>query len=234
MKKCKIILPVTGKSEEEILSQAKECAISACDVVEWRYDLAENVNLPQMLLQLKEMLNGKKLLFTIRTKRQGGAFPDDLKQYCEKIQTAVEYGVDYVDIEDSTEGTAQEQLVAAAHRKKVKVIASYHDFHGTDTQEGILHKLRSLRDTGADIVKTAYMPTSAKDVATLLYATAAFREEDRGQHEMITMSMGELGKISRVSGPVFGSDYTFAALNSVSAPGQMPLEDVQKILAYFS
>lgn len=52
---------------------------------------------------------------------------------------------------------------------------------------------------GADIVKLAVMPQNYKDVLNLLDVTAQFREENPDT-PVITMSMGSLGGISRISG----------------------------------
>ena len=121
-----------------------------------------------------------------------------------------------------------------AHEMGVRVIASYHDFEKTPAVEEILEKLRALRATGADILKAAYMPTKTSDVATLLLATARFREEDAATHPLITMSMGEIGQISRLVGGAFGSMLTFATVGESSAPGQMPIEAVRAALTQLS
>ena len=55
-------------------------------------------------------------------------------------------------------------------------------------------------------------------------------KENCPHYPLVTMAMGGLGAISRVSGEVFGSCMTFASVEKTSAPGQMPLEDVLMIL----
>ena len=47
---------------------------------------------------------------------------------------------------------------------------------------------------------------------------------------VISMSMGWLGSISRISGEFFGSALTFGAAKHVSAPGQLSVNDVNYIL----
>ena len=48
---------------------------------------------------------------------------------------------------------------------------------------------------------------------------------------VVTMSMGGLGAVSRVSGAVFGSALTFATAGGApSAPGQLPVERVRAML----
>ncbi|MFZ0446775.1 MAG: type I 3-dehydroquinate dehydratase, partial [Bacillus sp. (in: firmicutes)] len=47
---------------------------------------------------------------------------------------------------------------------------------------------------------------------------------------LITMSMGGTGVISRLAGEVFGSAFTFGAGKEASAPGQVPVAELRKIL----
>jgi 3-dehydroquinate dehydratase-1 len=46
---------------------------------------------------------------------------------------------------------------------------------------------------------------------------------------MVTLAMGDYGKISRVFGNCFGSDITFAKGIKESAPGQMDIKVIRKI-----
>jgi len=48
------------------------------------------------------------------------------------------------------------------------------------------------------------------------------------------IAMGELGKISRISGALTGSVFTFASLQGASAPGQIPIERMTNYLQEFS
>jgi 3-dehydroquinate dehydratase-1 len=47
---------------------------------------------------------------------------------------------------------------------------------------------------------------------------------------VVTMSMGELGRISRVSGRVTGSAMTFGTVGVSSAPGQLPVEVIREMM----
>lgn len=191
--------------------------------------------LQAMVAHLRALLPGKELLFTIRTQRQGGRFPNDAAAYRRFCTLALASAqLDYLDLEDTTPAEDSRALIKLSHEKGVRVIASYHDFEKTPAVEEILEKLRALRASGADILKTAYMPTKTSDVATLFLATARFREEDAEKHPLITMSMGELGQISRLVGGAFGSMLTFATVGECSAPGQMPIEAVRAALTQLS
>lgn len=261
MEKVKVCVPITGQNQTEIEQQAHAIAATDADVVEWRFDLAtaQRANahtrdvaedgssleidaasedarqLQAMIARLRALLPGKELLFTIRTQRQGGSFPNDAAAYRRFCTLALASArLDYLDLEDTTAAEDSRTLIKLSHEKGVRVIASYHDFEKTPAVEEILEKLRSLRAMGADILKTAYMPTKTSDVAALLLATARFREEDAAKHPLITMSMGEIGQISRLVGGAFGSMLTFATVGKCSAPGQMPIEAVRAAMAQLS
>ena len=87
----------------------------------------------------------------------------------------------------------------------------------------------AMQQAGADLPKLAVMPQSRTDVLELLAATA----EMAGLHPetpIITMSMGALGAVSRLSGEALGSAMTFANPGQASAPGQVSLEVVNEVL----
>jgi len=71
----------------------------------------------------------------------------------------------------------------------------------------------------------AVMPQSVEDVLTLLTATNTARQQL--QQPIITMSMGDLGKVSRMAGEVFGSCLSFATVGAASAPGQIALDHLR-------
>ena len=49
------------------------------------------------------------------------------------------------------------------------------------------------------------------------------------EQEFATMSMGKLGRMSRLAGDLMGSSWTFASLDNASAPGQVGLADMRRI-----
>lgn len=94
-------------------------------------------------------------------------------------------------------------------------------------------ELLRIKASGADIAKLAVMPNTPLDVVRLLQATAEVKEE-APDYPLITMAMGGLGAVSRISGQVFGSCMTFASFGKASAPGQLLLGDTSWILNQIS
>ena len=72
----KIIVPIVGKTEQEILDKAAELVQAKPDVVEWRVDYFQGVGDVQRVVdtarELNEALGEIPILFTFRTKREGG------------------------------------------------------------------------------------------------------------------------------------------------------------------
>ena len=107
-----------------------------------------------------------------------------------------------------------------------------HDFERTPPEEEIIRRLELMESKGADICKIAVMPQTPEDVLTLLKAT--HRRQQFSKVPLITMSMGNLGMVSRLAGEVFGSAATFGSLGKASAPGQMAVEDLAVALKNLS
>ncbi len=244
----KICVAITGREETEIYRQAEaiaaERAFPEVSVVELRYDLASELpaaRLLPVLSGLRIRLPGKLLLFTIRTAAQGGAFPAD-GEYENCNLLAIRSGcIDMVDVELRREGYAEGRPSAAdrsstahilseARDRNVRSIASYHDFARTPEDEVLRNIFTELRESGADILKAAYMPECEEDVLRLMLEMRRFREADRNRHEYIAMSMGRLGSVSRLAGMLSGSDYSFMAVGAGSAPGQLSLGEGAEML----
>ncbi len=112
---------------------------------------------------------------------------------------------------------------------RVAVIGSYHDFERTPSREEILRRLLFMDRMGVDIPKMAVMPQEREDVICLMEATSL---ADRliVEKPIITMAMGRLGEVTRLSGENFGSSVSFGCMEQSSAPGQIPVEHLRYIL----
>ena len=73
------------------------------------------------------------------------------------------------------------------------------------------------------------MPQNPADVLTLLSAT--HQANEKLGLPLITMAMGDLGKVTRIAGAVFGSALTFGTVGTASAPGQLSIADLRQALA---
>ena len=235
----KICVPLVGRSAEEIIAQADQIRqsqrSSAIDMVELRGDyldiLPDYEVLDRLLAKVAEILPEKVLLFTIRSEAEGGeklAFTTptiyEINRHVIEKATA-----DMVDIELFSGAEQAEEMIGIAKEKGVKIIMSNHDFQTTPDASTIVNRLRSMQDLGADVAKIAVMPENKMHVVNLLAATAMMQEA-YAEVPVVTMSMGKMGAISRISGQVFGSAISFASFAEASAPGQIPVDKMDEAL----
>lgn len=229
----KIVVPIVGITEQEILEQAAAIRALPVDVVEWRADWFSG-SIPETAEKLRAALGGLPLLFTFRTRQEGGKGEITPDLYAQMLKGTAESGfADLIDLElfffgPEGEGAVQD-IVEHCHKYGVKVVASNHDFHKTPPKEEIVARLRRMQELGADIPKIAVMPQAKKDVLTLLAATEEMASE-YADRPIITMSMGGLGVISRLVGESMGSAMTFGAAGKASAPGQIGVKELAQAL----
>lgn len=230
----KIIVPIVETTKEKIINQGKVLSETSIDVVEWRVDFYEDVyDIEKVLETLKELrttLGEKVILFTFRTKKEGGEKEIEMPYYLELNTEVAKSGLaDMQDVEIFSGDEIVREIIDNIHQESGIVIASNHDFFKTPEKEEIINRLRKMQDMGADIPKIALMPNTTEDVNILLDATREMNEK-YANRPIITMSMGGKGVVSRLSGELFGSSMTFGALGKVSAPGQVQVDDLKQIL----
>lgn len=136
--------------------------------------------------------------------------------------------VDLIDVElFRCEGQIVD-LVKCLHDLGARVIISNHDFQSTPPKDELVQRLHRMQHVGGDLLKIAVMPNNTNDVIELLSATNQMAGE--AETPLVTMSMGGLGAISRITGEVFNSSLTFGTVGKSSAPGQIPIEQLKQCL----
>lgn len=223
----KICVPLVGTGMPALLREAQYAAALPADLYEWRADHFFGDPL-DALPDLRKELGKKPLLCTVRTKGEGGEALLSPEEY-EELLTALlnRGGFQLLDIELSQGEDRVKRLVSLAQSRGVGTVVSKHDFDKTPPAGEIRDTLLSMKGLGADLPKYAVTPQNAGDVLALLAATW---EASERIGPVVTMSMGDLGKLTRVSGAVFGSCLTFGAGQDASAPGQINAEDLKAIL----
>ncbi len=232
--RAKVIAPIVAPTAEGILAKAAAFCELPIDLVEWRVDFFEGARhfdaVLEVLHSLRAALGEKPVLFTFRTKKEGGEQEIGTAEYTALNKLAACSGsVDAIDVEIFLGDAVVVENIKNIHEAGVVVIGSNHDFSGTPDKDDLLYRLRKMQDMGADIPKIAVMPQSRADVLTLLCATEEMYSK-YADRPIITMSMSGLGAVSRICGEVFGSSMTFGAVGQVSAPGQIPIERLNTVM----
>lgn len=228
----KIAVPNVGKTENEILCSAKEIVEAKPDLMEWRIDYYEaginNIEkLSQTAKKLRDTVDDLPILMTFRTKNEGGVMPLKENKYLDLLQNIIENRLaDAVDIELFHDEDRISKLVKLAHDYDLTVVMSNHDFDKVPGEDVIEFRLKKMATLDADIPKLACMPHDARDVLHLLNVTN--KVHHKLDKPIITMAMGDLGKVSRIAGQVFGSCLSFGAVGKSSAPGQLSIDDLRR------
>ncbi|HAV3877340.1 TPA: type I 3-dehydroquinate dehydratase [Acinetobacter baumannii] len=230
----KTIVPITAKTKEQALAQAQVIANTAdTDLAEFRIDLLSFASDTKQVIalghELKKILGNKPMIATIRTKNEGSQLEISDADYGKTYQAYLKNPfMDWLDVEMFRDQKVVSEIVQKAHQKKVLVVMSNHDFQKTPSQDEIEKRLLKQDQMGADVLKIAVMPKSKQDVFTLMNATLKVSQQTT--KPLLTMSMGQLGTISRVATANMGGSYSFGMIGQASAPGQIDVTKLKQIL----
>jgi 3-dehydroquinate dehydratase-1 len=149
--KPKIIVPLVGRTKEEIIQEAEFVATVDCDIVEWRIDFYEDIldfsAAAQFSKQVKKILN-KPLLVTFRTKQEGGELALSDEKYFEMYRVLLNEGsFDLLDVELFMPAVGVGQTIELAHEKNKKIIMCNHDFDKTPCKRS--DRRASMQNAGA-------------------------------------------------------------------------------------
>lgn len=235
-----ICVPVMEMTKDAFVKKVTEYATGAvgagipAEAIEIRADylgakaLEDTQAMCDMMRSLRAAAGETVLLFTVRTKAEGGTVEvssDVLnKLYLALLETG---SIDLYDVElDQREDC--EEIAEAIRRSGAVAVFSHHNFIKTYEKDEIISCLERMRDKGADVCKIALMPESEEDVDTVITAAYSFAvaNPDKG---VIAISMGELGRKTRTECEKTGSMLTFAAYEDASAPGQVGYREMLEI-----
>ncbi|WP_159592876.1 type I 3-dehydroquinate dehydratase [Streptococcus halichoeri] len=218
----RIVAPVMPHSIEE--AQAIDIArYDDVDLIEWRADYLPKEAIISVAPAIFEKFAGREIIFTLRTSEQGGQLSltdDEYVAILKEINSI--YNPDYIDFEYFTHKDVFHHMLEFPN-----LILSYHNFE--ETPESLMQAFSEMTKLAPRVVKIAVMPKSEQDVLDLMNYTRGFKTLNPEQ-TYATMSMGKLGRISRLSGDVVGSSWTFVSMDESSAPGQVSLSDMKKIM----
>lgn len=230
----KTIVPITAKTREQAIAQAKVIAANAdADLAEFRIDLLNFASDRKQVIalghELKQILGTKPLIATIRTHNEGGQLTISDADYGKTYQAYLQQPfMDMLDVEMFRDHQIVKNTVKLAHAKKVLIVMSNHDFQKTPPESEIIKRLLKQDELGADILKIAVMPQNKQDVFTLMNATLKVSQQSK--KPLLTMSMGKLGTISRIATANMGGSFSFGMIGEASAPGQIDVTQLKQFL----
>ena len=217
----KLIVSVMPRSIEE--AQAIDVLrYQDADIIEWRADFLPKETILQVAPAIFEKFAGRELVFTLRTRSEGGQIELSSEEYVQIIKEVAQlYQPDYIDFEYFSYKDVFDQMLDFPN-----LVLSYHNFQ--ETPENLMEILSELTSLNPKVVKIAVMANTEQDVLDLMNFTRGFKTLNPEQ-EYVTISMGKVGKVSRITSDVTGSSWSFASLDEASAPGQISLSSMKKI-----
>lgn len=250
----KICAAMTGKTKKEILAMAEDGEKSPAPLLEWRCDhyifasgLAEQCavadtakvrkDIEDMVAEIRNITE-KPLLLTLRTLGEGGALSIGKREYYTFVRDFVSEAdrgkPDIMDIEafDGDEGFDEEKvrfIVSVAKENGIGVLLSHHNVSGTYNEEEIRRRMQAMDSLGADMTKMIIKAETKEDMYGLMAAAKSFGESE-ATVPYSAFAMGEAGVESRVCGQSIGSALSFSFIGEPSAPGQIPVEELDRYI----
>ncbi|AQP52914.1 type I 3-dehydroquinate dehydratase [Vagococcus penaei] len=228
----KVCVSLIASNFKELFAEATRLNRLDCDIIEWRADYFMYVNdmtfMRKAAYFIRYAIEDKPLIFTFRSHEEGGGQIIDDDYYLELNRLMIQTGlVDVIDIELDKVTKETKELITYAQMNNVRVLLSNHKFDTTPNKQSIKEMVNEMALSGADICKLAVTPSDLTDVLTILTASNELQIEQPSLN-FILIGMGNTGKLTRMTGELFGSVITYAANGKVSsAPGQLSITEVK-------
>ncbi|AAM30969.1 type I 3-dehydroquinate dehydratase [Methanosarcina mazei] len=218
---------------EKPLENSKKAAEKGADILEIRLDLL-GIRTPERAAEVIREIKaetGIPIIVTSRSGAEGGKWDGKEEDRTGLLINllSLKDGPDAIDIELSAGMKERNRVIKAAKDRETAVIVSSHDFLKTPPLQNMRTIIEEMFLAGADIAKLAVMPLSVGDTLNLLRVTLDFKDAGKS---VCTIAMGSQGKHTRVVAPFYGSVLTYASIesNASAAPGQLPVDEVKKIM----
>lgn len=210
--------------ELEIIDSA---VLKAIDLIELRIDHFTSISTGHIagVIRKARSLN-RHLICTVRSPDEGGRISITDEERLEIFGVAAPL-VDIIDIEASS--AIFRDVLDMVNKNNKILIASVHNFNCTPPYREMEEMIRFNKARGAHIVKIATMPQRREDILEMTRLTVMHHRDN-----IVTISMGQMGMITRLFFPFIGSLFTFASVGSTKAPGQIDAIRLREIMEIFS
>ena len=214
-----------------------EEVVNGSDAVELRVDLLKEADptndIPSVeyvteQLSLLRSVVPLPVVYTIRTKSQGGNFPDAAHEDAfELYRLALRMGCEFVDLEIAFPDTLLQQVTSL--KGFSKIIASHHDPQGSlswSNGSWILKYNKALEH--GDVIKLVGIAKTMDDN----FALGKFKSWAAEQNEvpLIAINMGDKGRSSRILNG-FMTPVSHPSLPFKAAPGQLSASEIRRGLS---
>ena len=216
---------LTAPDVSAIIENLPEIVVGS-DAVELRVDLLKDYS-PEFVGKQLSILRGAvdvPIIFTIRSRSQGGEFPDEPKLALALYNLALKMGVEFIDMELSCSEDIKTYITK--FKGQTKIVASHHDPQGAlkwGDGSWITYYNQALQH--GDLVKLIGVAKNQQDNQDVY----EFRKRGAGANTLkplIALNMGAAGQLSRIQNP-FMTPVTHPLLPNVAAPGQLSAASIR-------
>ncbi|HUN54172.1 MAG TPA: shikimate dehydrogenase [Smithella sp.] len=234
-----ICIPITsGTNQEAIRAIERSCRFA--DAIELRMDLIREGNLAELICAARDQSASIKIIVTCRKKEEAAPAPQAkrVKSFAGKtidkkinlFKEAIELGADFIDVE-LAEGSATIKALksfCAKYDGKTGIIVSYHNLKETPELTKLKEIFHKCAQSKPDVIKIVTMAKTFNDNLTTL---GLIPYAQKYSSKIISLCMGDKGRISRAVAPLMGNYLSFATLGQEgkSAPGQFTVSQMKQI-----
>jgi 3-dehydroquinate dehydratase type I len=189
----------------------EQVSLKKPDLMEIRLDKLRNRKI------IKEIASRKSFPL-IATNRSHCSLESKLEQFA----YAADVGFDFIDLDLADTDTA---IAKQLKSRGAKVIISFHDYSQTPSERRLTQVLYAEKKLGGDVCKIVTTARRPRDNLAVL----GFVQNEALKVRLVSFAMGSRGVPSRVLSPLFGAEFTFAALSgkSKTADGQLTIDELR-------
>lgn len=219
MKKAKYCLPIIKASKKEVLKSLNTKGFDFYEVwLDYIKDLDE-----EFVVKIAKKLKGK-LIFVFRRQNL-----EPIKLTIERRKNLISLLSKYQNYLDLDFLTQHEELEYFRESStNLKLILSYHNYKETPKFDYFISLIAKMKRYNPDIYKYATFCQTENNVLILLELILKLKEQ---KLKYIILGMGEIGKITRIIGGIWGNEINFSPQNleEKSAKGQLTKKSLELI-----
>ncbi|TYZ61732.1 hypothetical protein PybrP1_012406 [[Pythium] brassicae (nom. inval.)] len=198
------------------------------DALELRVDLLaafDDAAAVAAQVALLRALSPLPIIFTVRSRGQGGAFPDDDEPGMFRLLAlGVRLGCEFVDVETCWSRAARAQLLAA--RRRSAVISSFHAVQQPTSEADVKAIFRECHEQGrVEVVKVVVKAFAPQDALMVHRLATEFAAAWRHEVPIVALCTTDAGKLTRVLNRVL-TPVTHPLLPAAAAPGQLSVAEI--------
>jgi 3-dehydroquinate dehydratase type I len=236
------VIPI--RNFKDLESNIKKAIESKSDFIEFRFDYIKDIKDIELdnLRRIRNLVpNNISFIFTFRDYRERGRIEVSLNQKASIITKLFRAAPDYIDLEMNSEDNLLSKASDLAIDTNVNLIFSNHDFKETKNLEKSINLIESFEKRLENlnfnkkileysVLKIIHTATKFSDNFIPLELCEYYRNKKK---MIISFCMGNLGIFSRIFCLKAGAFLTYGSIEEITAPGQIKIEEIRKIIENF-